>query len=179
MHVFAMKCFENWAQSWDANIASDAMHTYIRMLDDVLIPLLCCREGSDSGQDTATPMDTDALPPHTATSGLASIDSNPTAAAKAVDRAGAERGTAEGTGGGIPAGEEPLMNRVAKLMPMVTSGRVTEADVPGTGAQGAITADSLTVLLTQAVRAADDVRPVSRTHVSVQCCCCSLWRLRK
>ena len=55
------------------------------------------------------------------------------------------------------------MDRVARLLPMGVPQRLTPADVQGAsaaeaGAQGTITADSLTVLLTQAIRAADDVR---------------------
>lgn len=115
-------------------------------------------------------MDADASPQNNATNGFASIDSNPTAVTTAA--AADEVRAVGGVGGGLPEGEEPLMNRVAKLMPMAGPQRVTEADVQGAGAvvdtgpQGAITADSLTVLLTQAIRAADDVRPSSCIHIS-------------
>jgi hypothetical protein len=155
---------------------------------------MCCREGSDSAQDTATPMDTDALPPHTATNGLASIDSNPTAAEEKTvdgagivreqdgegadrdqdgagadrdqDGAGADRDQEGELGGEISEGEEPLMNRVAQLRPISALQRVPalnmhDSDVAvDAGPKGAITADSLTVLLTQAIRAGDDVRPL-------------------
>jgi hypothetical protein len=119
----------------------------------------CCREGADSAQDTATPIDTDAAPPHKATNGFVSIDSTPTAATKASAGEGAV--DAEGADE-IDEGEEPLMALLEKLDPLPAPQADLRADMQdaGDGPHDALTADSLTVWLTQAIQAADDVRPL-------------------
>lgn len=82
----------------------------------------------------------------------------------------------------LPEGEQPLLQRVARLLPRGAAPRVALADAEklgsgevGKGAGGgaadaagaAITADSLTVLLSQALCAGDDVRrcwPLGAMH---------------
>jgi hypothetical protein len=80
---------------------------------------------------------------------------------------GAGTAAADAQVGELPEGEQPLMSRVSRLLPSGAAPKLVAADlnalapVKDPDGRAAITADSLTVLLSQALRAGDDVRTFS------------------